>query len=417
MKKSLLLMGMAVCGLFHESSAGGFKIGLQGQKQLGMGHTGVGFAQDAATIYFNPAGMSFVGSQFTGGMFTLIPSTSFLEKGTNTITNATSQVFTPFEVFATTKLSNRINFGVGVYTPFGSGIMYPTDWSGRNILHRIDLKAIFIQPTLSLRLSNNFSLGAGFIYSTGSVLLEKDLPIVSGPNQDIANAQLKGHATGIGFNAGAYLKASEKFNIGVTYHSKVKMSVKEGTAVFENIPSALTSNFPNGNTFKTDLPLPSELAAGISYKASPRTTIAIDMNYTFWNSFDSLGFDYAKNSASLTDAKSQRLYKNAIAVRAGIQYNASKNVMLRVGGFYDQTPVQDGYVAPELPDNDKLGLTCGASFKCSKRLSLDMSFLYEHLGPREQTNKETGLSGTFKTKAIAPGIGINYLLHKKSTTN
>ncbi len=163
--------------------------------------------------------------------------------------------------------------------------------------------------------------------------------------------------------------------------------------------------------------LPSELAAGISYKATHRTTIAIDMNYTFWNSFDSLGFDYAKNSVSLTDAKSPRLYKNALAVRAGIQYKASKNVMLRVGGFYDQTPVQDGYVAPELPDNDKLGFTCGASFKCTNRLSLDMSFLYEHLAPREQTNKETGLSGTFKTKAIAPGIGINYLLHKKSSTH
>jgi long-chain fatty acid transport protein len=88
---------------------------------------------------------------------------------------------------------------------------------------------------------------------------------------------------------------------------------------------------------------------------------------------------------------------------------------IRLGAFYDQTPVQDGYVAPELPDNDKIGLTCGASFKFTDRLSMDMSILYENVPARTQTNKETGLSGTFKTTVFAPGIGINYLLHKKKS--
>lgn len=408
-------MGLLISSLVYTSYAGGFKIGMQGQKQQGMGHTGIGFAQDAATIYFNPAGMSFVGSQFNGSMNLLFPTTSFLEKGSSTVINTTNQVFTPFSVYASTSLSKKINFGVGVYTPFGSGVMYPSDWSGRFILHQIQLQAIFIQPTLSLKLSDKFSIGAGFVYSTGHMTLEKDLPITSGPSNDVANAQLKGKAEGVGFNLGAYLKANDRFNIGVTYHSKVLMKVKNGKAAFENIPSALASTFPTSNTFTTELPLPSELGIGFSYKLSPRTTAAIDMNYTFWKSFDSLGFNYGTNTTAVSDKKSPRLYENAMSIRFGLQYNASNNIKLRIGGFYDQTPVQDGYVAPELPDNDKLGFTCGASFKFDNRLSLDLSLLYEHLAERTQKNKETGLEGTFKTKAFAPGIGINYLLHKNKT--
>lgn len=408
-------MGAAFLGQSTVSLAGGFKIGLQGQKQLAMGHTGVGFAQDAATIYFNPAGLSFVPSEVNGSLFTLFPSTSYLDNSTNILTHATNQVFTPFSLYANAKLSKRWDVGLGVYTPFGSGVMYPTDWTGRYILHRIELQTIFVQPTFAFRISDQISVGAGFVYSTGHVELEKDLPIVSGGNQDVANAQLKGKASGTGFNAGLYVRPNERFNLGLTYHSRVNMKVKKGTAVFEHIPSALSSSFPLSTNFTSELPLPSELAIGASYKINHRTIVAIDMNYTFWKSFDSLGFDYEQNTTSLTDTKSPRLYQNAVAVRAGLQYKASSNTTLRLGAFYDQTPVQDGYVAPELPDNDKIGLCGGASFKLAARLGLDLSVLYEKVPARTQTNKETGLSGTFTTRAIAPGIGITYQFHKPST--
>ena len=39
--------------------AGGFQLNLQGSRQLGMGHTGTGLVYDAATLFFNPGGMSF----------------------------------------------------------------------------------------------------------------------------------------------------------------------------------------------------------------------------------------------------------------------------------------------------------------------------------------------------------------------
>ncbi len=413
MNKFILLSISSLCFTFS-AYAGGFKIGLQGLKQIGMGHTGVGFVQDAATIYFNPAGMSFIGNQVNIGCNALMPNTSFLETNTNLLTKADAQVFTPFSVYASSKLYKKFNIGLGIYTPFGSGMTYPKDWGGEYILHKINLSTIYFQPTLSYKISKKLAVGAGFVYSTGHVTLEKDLPINSMSNSTIASAQLKGAASGIGYNAGAYLHFNEQLSFGLTYHSKVLMKVKEGTANFKDIPTALTASFPATNTFTTTLALPSELSLGVAYRLADHVIFALDLNRTFWNSYDSLGFDYGVNTDKVTDAKSPRNYQDVSAIRVGVQYEMSSKFVFRTGFFYDQTPVKDGYVAPELPDNNKIGFTLGASVQVAKNVKLDFSFLYESVPNRKQTNLETGLSGTFQTKAIAPGIGIQYQFNKKN---
>jgi len=409
-KLATLFLGCTL--LSTPAFSGGFKIALQGQKQTGMGSIGIGFAQDAATIYFNPAGMSFISDQVNVGFTALIPNTSFLERGTNTVYNSEKQVFTPFSFYGSYHLTKKLAVGLGVYTPFGSGVKYPTDWSGRYVLQQISLQSIFFQPSVSYQVGDILSFGAGFIYAIGNVLLEKDLPLSSGQDHVIANAQLKGKGSGIGMNASAYLKPSDRLSLGVTYHSRVNMNVKDGDATFTNIPSALATSFPATNKFSTELALPSEIGVGFSYKITKELTVAVDFNHTFWRSFDSLGFDYDVNSASLTDAKSPRLYENASCVRFGAQYSAGKYVDIRAGVFFDQTPVKDGYVAPELPDNNKVGLSVGGTFKIVPRLHVDLSLLYENVGYRTQRNIETGLDGSFQTMVLAPGIGINYLLHK-----
>ncbi|MBK7762056.1 MAG: outer membrane protein transport protein [Bacteroidetes bacterium] len=415
MKKiGLLFLFCLALSLTQKVMAGGFKVALQGQKQVGMAGTGVGFARDGATMYYNPGGLSFVKQQFNLGVSGLFPSTGFLEKGTNTVITSANKMFTPFSFYAHADVSKRIKLGLAMYTPFGTGIAYPADWSGRYILRKIDLKTVFIQPTVALKVSEKLGIGGGFIYSTGSMLLRKDLPITLA-NDEIASAELQGKARGTGYNVGAYFKANDKMELGITYHSKVKMKLDDGEAVFSNIPIGLSSTFPENNTFTTELNLPAELALGFSYKLHKGFTLAIDFNRTYWNSFDSLGFDYAINTSAVTDAKSPRLYQNSNCFRIGAQINASSKVDLRLGVFFDQTPVPDGYMSPELPDNNKTGVTFGGTFRVDERTHVDVSLIYEQLPDRYQRNKETGLDGTFQTRVIAPGVGLTYLFQKRMT--
>jgi long-chain fatty acid transport protein len=194
------------------------------------------------------------------------------------------------------------------------------------------------------------------------------------------------------------------------------MKVNDGKAVFSNIPVGLASTFPSNNTFSSTLSLPGEIGFGFSYKIVKDLTVAVDFNHTFWSSYDSLGFNYAVNTSAVTDAKSPRLYENASCVRFGAQYAASAKVSVRAGLFFDQTPVRDGYVSPELPDNNKTGLTAGGTFKLDESIVLDISLLYENVPSRTQKNIESGLDGTFQTSVIAPGLGLTYIFNKSNKT-
>jgi long-chain fatty acid transport protein len=403
MKK--IIVTSLTCIVSLQALAGGYKIALQGQKAIGMAHTGVGLCLDASSIYFNPGALVHNGNQITFGVTGLVPRVQFVETNTQTKINAVNKTYTPLSLYASYKINPKLAVGLGVYTPFGSGVKYPSGWLGRFILTEINLTAINIQPTVSYKLNKEFSIGAGLVVSTGHVTLGKDIAALG--STGYASGFLEGRATGLGYNIGGFYKKN-KFSAGLTYHSLVTLGVKDGDATFINVPTLAAASFPASTKFSSNLPLPSELALGVGYQATAKLLVAADLNYTFWNVFDSLSFTYTDKVNGSNYSSSARKYKNAMALRVGAQYMYSKKLHLRAGAFTDATPVQDGYVNPELPDANKFGLTCGFSYVASSRVTIDGSFLYEGVNKRTQTNIETELAGTFQSKIVAPGIGISY---------
>jgi long-chain fatty acid transport protein len=411
MKK--IVVSMAFAAICLQGMAGGFKIALQGQKQIGMAGCGTGLALDASSVYFNPGAIVHTQNQITGGVSFLVPRGQFIDMSTQTITNAVNQTFTPLELYGTYGINKKLTAGLGIYTPFGSGVKYPSNWTGRYILTDISLQAIFIQPTISYAINKQLSVGAGFIYATGHVNLEKDLPLQGQTFTNPGHLQLKGAAGGTGFNAGVYF-AEDNFSAGLVYRSSLGMKVTKGTNTFTNIPAAAAASFPTG-TFTSTLKLPGELDFGMGYKLTKKLQVALDINYTMWKVYDSLKFDFATNTDKLKDEASARLYNNSFAVRIGANYAVNTQLAMRGGMFYDMTPIDDAYVGPELPDNNKTGLCLGASYAVNNKLTIDASLLYENVAKRTTTNTASNLSGTYQTKVIAPGIGVSYRFAKNST--
>jgi long-chain fatty acid transport protein len=237
------------------------------------------------------------------------------------------------------------------------------------------------------------------------VNLQKNIPVVDSEGNE-GLAELSGKAKGFGYNAGIYIDATDKLSFGLTYRSRVNMAVSDGTATF-TVPSSLDANFPDG-TFSSSLPLPQVLTVGVAYKFNDKLTMALDINGVGWEAYDTLGFDYASNTASLVDTRSARMYKNTLAFRVGGQYKINEMLTARLGLAYGMTPVQDGYVTPETPDANRINYTGGISAKFGKHFNVDASVLYTHL-ERTDTNLETNLSGHFTTNVVAPGLSISYL--------
>jgi long-chain fatty acid transport protein len=389
------------------SNAQGFQVNLQGQIQQGMGGAGTACIQDGAAVFFNPGGMSFLkGNSANIGVSPVITNGVFLDKSTNLKYETNSPVSYPFAAYGVFEVndSSKLKMGLGIYTPFGSTVSWNDDWAGHFVLTRLQLQAIFFQPTLSYKINKMLGIGVGFVYASGKVNLQKDLPLTNA-NGNYGHAELKGAANGYGFNAGIYFQPIEKISIGLTYRSQVKMKVSEGDATFD-VPASLSANFPNGK-FTSTLPLPQVLTLGLGYRATEKLLFALDVNYVGWKIYDTLAFDYKNNTSSLLDTKSARNYKNTFAFRFGTQYKLNEKLILRLGFAYGMSPIQNGYVTPETPDADRINYTAGVGYQFTKNFGLIASFLFTQL-KRTDTNLETNLSGTYKTNVFAPGLALTY---------
>jgi long-chain fatty acid transport protein len=277
---------------------------------------------------FNPGAMSFLDSLrgITIGASFIMPRTTYLEPFPGTYTaHIEKNTGTPITLYAVYKFKKtaKWNVGLGIYNPFGSKVQWADDWKGQFLIREIDLKTFFIQPTASYKLNDKIGIGVGFIYATGSFALRKGVPIQDTLG-NYGEGSLEGKASGYGFNAGIYFKATEKLSIGFDYRSQVNVKVDGGTADF-TVPSSVGQYFPS-TTFSTGLNLPQVATLGIGYKVNSKMTLALDVNFVGWKSYDSLIIDFADNTDKLKDIHSAREYQNSYIFRLGGQYELTRKM-------------------------------------------------------------------------------------------
>ena len=122
-------------------------------------------------------------------------------------------------------------------------------------------------------------------------------------------------------------------------------------------------------------------------------------------------------------SENKRDYKDASTYRFGAQYKATNKFTVRGGYYIDESPVQDGYFAPETPRNDSKGYTGGLTYQVNDKLGIDVSFLYLHFdeidnsydyyndpltSPPPGQSPYSSFGGTYKSTVFSPGIGITY---------
>lgn len=338
--KILALLGGTL--LSASAMAGGYQVNLASQRQIGMGHTGTGIQTGTSSIFFNPGAMSYLQENgVTVGASALV---SYISYRSTNFTSATAEadnpVKTPFQVYAAFSINDKLKAGLGAYTPYGSTVRWGDEWNGRFGLSELSLAAFYFQPTLSYQLTDKIGIGAGLIVATGSVNLQRQLPL-QGPDGNEPGIELDGSAdTGFGYNVGIYFQPSEKFSLGIDYRSRIDLKVEDGDITYSNLPNSATALFP-GKTFSAELPLPATLSVGIGYHPTERWTIAADVSHVGWSAYDKLRFDYDQPVAGRPFSENQRNYDDAYIYRLGAEYKATDNLMVRAGAYYDNTPVQD----------------------------------------------------------------------------
>ncbi len=409
--KRILITTALLAGVF--SYAGGFRVSLQGVKQLAMAHTSA-HTEDASVAFFNPAGISFIPSKLSVavGGFGAISEVEYQSLETLQSYKTENPVGTPLYAAIAYKVTNNVSVGLSVTTPFGSTVKWADDWTGREVVQKMELKSFYFQPMVSYKFNDWASIGVSYIYAKGMVDWDKAVTNLGG-TLNINDEK----ATGSGFGVGFYLKPSSNLDLSVAYRSSVIMKAENGVATFTGVPEAvLTSPQLNvgadgQDAFTAELPLVDEYTIGLTYRITPKWLVSADFNYHGWERYSKLTLDFENaqvgNQADKTILVSPKKFKNAKTFRIGTQYMLTDKLAGRLGYYFDESPYEDKYFIPETPSFDASVVTAGLGYKFGK-LGVDLAAALSFPEARKVNNDYLSFFGQAKAKAMYLGLGFTY---------
>jgi len=413
MRKIILVLVFLSFGTIY---AGGYRVALQGQRMLGMAHAGLSVFNNAETVFFNPAGMSFLDKKLTVsfGVSGIMSHVKFQNERYNWAYETDNPIGTPFYLYAAYKASENISIGLAIYTPFGSSTVW-NEWAGSDIVNDISMKVFYIQPSLAYKFSEVLSISTSLIMAYGSVSYNKNINrYLTDENGNKTYAQLNSGTIGnAGYSISLAIKPSDKVSFGVNYRSAIVLNAKYGKSEFNNVPAFL-SNKLKTTAFSAKLPMPAELGIGISVKPFDKLLLAFDYNYTYWSIYEELRIEF---NNGLPPSVSDKSYKNTSTLRFGAEYQLNDNMFVRAGYYMDESPLTKNHFSPETPSLDSNNYTFGFGYQM-KKWAVDLSIVY--VDGKERTDytfvKGEGPSahrfgGTYVSNAIIPGIGFTYSIN------
>lgn len=409
MKKIIVSMALLAGAMVY---AGGFRVSLQGVKQLAMAHTSA-HAEDASVAFFNPAGISFIPERFSfaAGGFGAKSEVEYQNLNTLYSAKTNSPLGTPIYAAVTYRPVEPLTLGFSFATPFGSTIEWGNDWAGKEMVQKMELKGFYFQPMFSVKVASWASIGASFIYAKGLVDWDKAITQLDG-NLNLHDDKAHGNGWGLG----VYLRPIDKLDLSIAYRSKVDMEATKGKATFKVSPAlfsgiGLPANSGGVDGFKATLPLVDEYTVGATYKVTPKWSVSADFNYSGWSKYDklTLDFDHALvgNQQDRTIMVTPKNFKDTKTYRIGTQYMVLPNLAARLGYYYDESPYADADFIPETPSFNSSVVTAGLGYKMG-RFGVDVAGGMAFPKPRNVENTYYNFYGQAKAKALYFGLGLSY---------
>jgi long-chain fatty acid transport protein len=404
--------------------ASGFALLEQSGSRLGTAFSGTAAAaDDATTIFYNPAGMMNldefeisaaasgvkVSSQFrNGASLPALGQPLGSEGGDAGDWNALAAAYVALPI------NENLAAGFAFNVPFGLKLEYDDGWIGRFQALKSEIRTFNFNPALAWRLNDHVSLGFGMNYQrilaelTNSVNYTAAIAAVA-PALVPLNTGLEGSAvvrgddTAWGFNAGVLFEFTPRTRVGLAYRSSIQYEV-EGTANF----TAPTATNPAGAAIigaasqpggpladsgaTVDIELPDIATASLYQAIGDKVELLIDIAWTGWSSIQYL--NVVRDNGVLLSSTPE-LWEDTWRYAVGATWQVNDAWKLRGGVAFDETPVPDETRTARLPDTERQWVAIGVRWTPTTATIID--FGYAHLFsddvPLDQNEGNTLRSG------------------------
>ncbi len=389
--------------------AGGFFLYELGTPDVGLASAGYAArAQDASTVFTNPAGMTMLDhSQILGAVQPIYAHMVFdPDSGTTTRGTDGGQALVPLpggSFFYVYSLNSRLKFGFAVCDYFGGAIEYNLNWVGRYFLQGATILGFSFIPSVAYRVNDWLSVGGGLNVMVG-FLREKAAVRNLVPEND-GQVKYQDYTPGVGGDIGIMLQPDEKTRIGITYLTPVDLNfsaVPHLRGVGPGVMTLLGRRGFLGSSVDLGITVPQEVMVGVYREVTDRLALLGSTNWQNWSQFGQVGI--AINSSNPKSLTQNLQYQDTWQVAVGAQYKVSSAWLLSAGYAFDSSMVSNSNRTVSAPVGAQNRFGTGAQYRWNEHLTTGFSYEFEWWGtlPLDQTkgSGRTVLSGEFNNTLI-----------------
>lgn len=230
-------LALAIGALSGQALAAGFALNEQSISSMGTSFAGrSSSADDATTLFGNPAGMSRLKrEEVSFGMAAIHAKTDIKNTSGLPGNGSNDGDMVPFTAvpmgYYVKPIDDKWALGVGVYVPFGMITDYEGGFEGRYFGDYSEVRVITVQPTVSYRFNEQLSVGFGPTINRIDGELQSATLNQATPGLNDGRVKVKGDDTALGFNLGVLYEFTPHTRMGVTYRSKVEYNLEGDTRI------------------------------------------------------------------------------------------------------------------------------------------------------------------------------------------
>lgn len=358
-----------------------------GAAAIGMGGVGVAFAQDSLSAAANPAGVVDVGMRADLGFGFFNPERSAATGtpaggangfGFNGQASSSNRYYLIPGMGYTMPWDDQLSFGIAMIGNGGMNTTYKPNFykSGKKSSQTlgINLVQMLMPITAAYKTDEHNAFGASVVLgvqafsarglqSFGAFGISSDPAHLTNNGTDYA----QGAGVRLGWR-GKYF--DDQLTLGATYASKVYMSRF----------SKYSGLFAGGGNFD----IPANYALGIAVKATPKTTVALDVQRILYSGVPSVG--NRGPDANLVVTPENQLgqdnglgfgWKDQTVYKLGVNYKYNEFWDLRAGYNYGKSPISNDQLAFNVlaPATVEKHYTIGFTYSPNKSSSITMAYL------------------------------------------
>jgi long-chain fatty acid transport protein len=356
--------------------AGGLYLQEFGTSTMGTANAGAqAWADDASTVFHNPAGMTRIkGNAVSLGFGMVVSNAKFDPDSTTPIpgtdggnAGGPAPLLGSYYVHS---LSDRLKLGVGMTSISGAVLNYDNDWTGRYLVRDVSIFTMAVTPNVAYRITDWFSLGAGFVVTYGRLNMTVAVPPPDGTGQVTLDG-LDDFTWA--FRVGALFELSPRTRVGIGYQSRTNLDFS-GNIEFARVPIQPAVN--------TEFPFPQLAGLGIYHELNDKFALLASGGWEQWSDLGTQFVSTARGSVAIP-----RNWDDTWKIAGGIHYRPTKPLLLQAGISYDTSPVSSEDRTPDVPIDRQIRYAVGAQYQWSERLGLGLAFEYADYGSAEIENE------------------------------